>query len=103
MYNNNNPQEFRVALEMLNWNVMHLCISQGVSVDVEKYERPLLNLLEVLRSPCLGRLVTLVRTQCHQHIVKDHIKKRSNPTQGKRVGKGQFLSLPCQCQVSQVG
>eukprot|EP01119_Soliformovum_irregulare_P000830 TRINITY_DN10615_c0_g1_i1.p1 TRINITY_DN10615_c0_g1~~TRINITY_DN10615_c0_g1_i1.p1 ORF type:complete len:360 (+),score=59.25 TRINITY_DN10615_c0_g1_i1:11-1090(+) len=46
--------EFRIALEMLNWNVIHLCISQGMMVSTESSEKTLPNLLTVLRSPHLG-------------------------------------------------
>jgi len=76
LYNNNtNPQEFRTALDMLNWNVIHLCISQGISVDVEKYEQPLLNLLDVLRSPDLGS-VAPNRTSSSDPHSSEHKKGR---------------------------
>jgi len=52
--NNNNERDFKVALEMLNWNVIHLCIYQGVNINLDKYEEILLNLLAVIRSPYLG-------------------------------------------------
>ncbi len=55
LYNNNIDEDFRVGLEMLNWNVVHFCLSQGVAVSVDKHEQTLPNLFAVFRSPHLGR------------------------------------------------
>jgi len=51
---NNNEEEIRIGLEMLNWNVVHLAISQGVMVNAENHEHTLPNLLAATRSPLLG-------------------------------------------------
>jgi hypothetical protein len=51
---NNHTEDFRTAIEMLNWNVVHLCISQNIVIPVEAHEQTLKNLLAVLRSPKLG-------------------------------------------------
>lgn len=34
LYNSGNTEEFSTAVEMLNWNVIHLCLSQGVCLTL---------------------------------------------------------------------
>lgn len=47
--------DFRVALEMLNWNVVHFCIlAAGLVVSEQQIDQTLPNLLGALRSPMLG-------------------------------------------------
>eukprot|EP01114_Cavostelium_apophysatum_P008123 TRINITY_DN2041_c0_g1_i1.p1 TRINITY_DN2041_c0_g1~~TRINITY_DN2041_c0_g1_i1.p1 ORF type:complete len:720 (-),score=189.05 TRINITY_DN2041_c0_g1_i1:12-2171(-) len=47
-------EDFRIALDMLNWNVVHFCLSQGIMISQDKQEFTLANLLHALRSPLLG-------------------------------------------------
>lgn len=62
---NSDEEEFRIALEMLNWNVVHFCLSQGESSAETEPEHTLPNLLQTLRSPNLGSV----------HIARDRTSK----------------------------
>ena len=58
LYNNHeNEEEFRISIDMLNWNVIHFCNSQGLSISIDKHDFTLPNLLAALRSPLLGLYV----------------------------------------------
>eukprot|EP01117_Protostelium_nocturnum_P005696 TRINITY_DN2056_c0_g1_i1.p1 TRINITY_DN2056_c0_g1~~TRINITY_DN2056_c0_g1_i1.p1 ORF type:complete len:468 (-),score=149.67 TRINITY_DN2056_c0_g1_i1:213-1616(-) len=47
-------EEFQVALDMLNWNVIHLCVSQGINVEEKDHEFLIPNLLKAIQNPSLG-------------------------------------------------
>ncbi|PRP82166.1 hypothetical protein PROFUN_10437 [Planoprotostelium fungivorum] len=46
--------EFHIALEMLNWNVVHLCGSQGVHISSNDHDSTVPNLIRAIQSPNLG-------------------------------------------------